>query len=173
LLVYVNVIPNLLNIYKASEAKWLIDKDNTDIQRRGQGSGLRIAVMGIPITRGSVTVSTKRQLGASHALSCEAEVNQAMKRMRFGAFDASLSAEAFGQVGGAAFGNGAASCGTAAAASSAQAVLPDIDVVPFHFSALEKAANLTMAIAEEGSGDEGAAPSVRSALQMSPRSARC
>jgi hypothetical protein len=157
---------------QVSEAKLETDKLNLDVQRRGQGSGLRLAVMGIPTTSGNVTVLSKRQLHASSQLGCAAEVEQAMKRMRFGAFGSDLSSEAFSQVGGAVFGHGAASSGTAASSSSAQMMLSDIDAAPFQFSSLERAASLQPVMAlDGGSDDEGAVPSL--AVQMSPRFCKC
>jgi hypothetical protein len=158
---------------QVAEAKWETDKLNLDVQRRGQGSGLRLAVMGIPTTSGNVTVLSKRQLHASSQLGCAAEVEQAMKRMRFGAFGSDLSSEAFSQVGGAVFGHGAASSGTAASSSSAQMMLLDnIDAAPFQFSSLERAASLQPVIAlDGGSEDEGAVPALT--VQMSPRCCKC
>jgi hypothetical protein len=141
---------------QAAELKWEADKINMTVERRGKGSGLRLAVMGIPVTKGIVSVTLKRSLAASSQLCCATEVEQAMKRMRFGAFDANLAGPEFSQVGGSVFGHGAASSGTAASASSgsAMAMLQDIDAQPMPFTKLQKVADLKLVSAVDDITDD-------------------
>ena len=118
---------------EAAELKWEQEKASPDTGRRGQGSGLRLAVLGVPRTLGQHAQVQSRSLASSTELTDAAEGQAALKRMRFGSFNTSLASQAFAEAGGGIFRPGAtSSTGQASAASAlfAPLVSDDLGVQP-------------------------------------------
>jgi len=80
---------------EAAQQKWTTEKANPNTRRRGQGSGLRLAVLGIPKTKGQHAQEQSRILASNFALENLEEAQAALKRMRFGSFNLNLSSQAF------------------------------------------------------------------------------
>ena len=104
---------------EAAELKWEQEKASPDTGRRGQGSGLRLAVLGVPRTLGQHAQVQSRSLASSTELTDAAEGQAALKRMRFGSFNTSLASQAFAEAGGGIFRPGATSSTGQASAASA------------------------------------------------------
>ena len=102
-----------------AEDKWTEDSNNPDTLRRGSGPGLRLAVLGIPVTRGVHGHTRKRTLSRQTDVTDEAQWAAAATRMQFSHFGAGFSSGQFEGVGGQCFRAGAASSSNASAASSA------------------------------------------------------
>ncbi len=65
-----------------AEASWQRDLADPDIQRCGQGAGLRVAVRGVPVTHGIRGKRVTRDVSATVGVSNAAELEVANKRLR-------------------------------------------------------------------------------------------
>ena len=157
---------------EAAELKWEQEKANPDTGRRGQGSGLRLAVLGVPRTLGQHAQVQTRSLASSTELADAAEGQAALKRMCFGSFNTSLASQAFAEAGGGIFRPGAtSSTGQASAASAlfAPLVSDDLGVQP---EALDSVVRLRVrgSVGDDGQSDTEPLVPMQ---PVSPRRASC
>ena len=91
-----------------AEASWRADMANPDIQRRGHGPAIRVAIQGIPQTIGQRGRVAKRTLEAAEGVESKEDEQMAFTRMRQSAFGHALTDADFQDAGGSAFRPGAA-----------------------------------------------------------------
>jgi hypothetical protein len=89
-------------------AQWKVDKANVEVRRKGEGVGLRLAVLGIPTTTENVTRAAKRSLQASYLADTDLKMQAASKKMSLNNLP-QMNSQMFLDAGGDVFGTGCAS----------------------------------------------------------------
>ncbi len=134
-----------------STAQWKVDRDNVEVMRKGEGEGLRIAVLGIPTSTEHVARTAKRSLQAQYIADTDNKIQAASKRMALNNLPG-MNSQMFMDAGGGIFGTGRATGANSAHRSAIHMAIDD--EMPLQRDEFAKAALVLQDTVEENPDDD-------------------